>query len=415
MIGLLADLDRAARPARPTRSRRPTAEDGVKVLHVSASFPRHVDDTTAPFLIDLVEGQRAHGWQPSVVAAHDAGLPSRHEVVGVPVRRVRYGPDRWEVLVYRGAGHGGLQSPLHALLLPGMLLALLWAVRGEVRRTRPDVVHAHWILPGGLVMALLRAAGAGFRTVLTLHGTDVELAGGRARPLARWIIRRADAVLAVSEPLARRAEELIGLPAGSVGVGRIPLPVALAPTPIPRVPVACSPPAGPRSRRASTCSSPRSARPEAADVRATLVVGGPERAALDAQVAELGLGDRVRAPATSCPGASCSSWSPSTTSWSCRPAPRGSAWWRSRRSPSAGPSSPAPSAGCPSSWPTASTARSSPPTTPTRWRGALVAVPLVTPAAPPRPPPIDRTAVIAAHAAAYGLPVADRPRGGARP
>ena len=266
-----------------------------RVLHVSASFPRHLDDATAPFLLDLVEGQRVHGWEPSVVAVHDAGLPRRHELVGVGIRRVRYGPDRWEVLAYRGGGHGGLRSPLHALLLPGLVLALAAAVRSEARRLRPEVVHAHWILPGGLAIVLGLAVVRRHRprTVLTLHGTDVELAAGKLAPLARWIIGRTDAVLAVSEPLARRAEELLGLAVGTVGVGRIPLPVGLTATPIP-----------PGERRVLTAGRASRekgfdvllealARPAASTVRATLIAEGPELAALEAQVAATGLADRV--------------------------------------------------------------------------------------------------------------------------
>lgn len=264
----------------------------TSVLHVSASFPRHADDSTAPFLIDLVEGQLRHGWKPAVVAVHDAGLPSRHEVAGVRVRRARYAPGRWEVLAYRGGGHGGLRSPLHLLLLPGLVLSLVLALRAEVRRTHPDVVHAHWILPGGLAAALLARRGRP-RTVVTLHGTDVELAAGWLRPLARWVLRRVDAVLAVSEPLARRAEELIGLPAGAVAVGRLPLPVDLASVAIP---------AGERRVLAAGRASKEKgfdvlvaalALPAAAAVKATLVIDGPQRAALEADLAARGLGDRV--------------------------------------------------------------------------------------------------------------------------
>src|SRR5256885_9539139 len=132
----------------------------VRVLHVSASFPRTVTDTTAPFLLDLVAGQRAAGWLPSVVAAHDHGLSNRHDLAGVHVRRVRYAPDRWEVLVYRGGGHGRLRSPLHALLLPSLAAALAAAVASELRRTKPDVVHGHWLFPGGLIAAMVpRRAG----------------------------------------------------------------------------------------------------------------------------------------------------------------------------------------------------------------------------------------------------------------
>ena len=112
----------------------------TRVLHVSASFPRHLDDSSAPFLLDLVRVQREHGWEPSVVALHDRGLARRHDLAGVPVRRARYVPDRWEVLAYRGGlvhslpgflvhGRGERSSGVwrRALLLPALLVVLVWA------------------------------------------------------------------------------------------------------------------------------------------------------------------------------------------------------------------------------------------------------------------------------------------------
>lgn len=264
-----------------------------RVVHISASFPRSDDDSVAPFLADLVRAQIAAGWQPTVVAAHDEGLPRRNVVAGATVRRVRYAPASAEVLVYRGAGHGGLRSPLHALLLPGLFLALLVASWSEVRRTRPDVVHSHWLLPGGLVGALLPRR-AGRRNVLTLHGTDVELASGRLRPVARWIARRADAVLAVSAPLARRAEHVLSLPDGAVGIARLPVSSAIRPEPLPPHPPCRVLAAGRASREKGLDVLVDALALDAAQGwSATLVTEGPERPALEAQVAARGLNDRV--------------------------------------------------------------------------------------------------------------------------
>lgn len=279
----------------------------MRVLHVSASFPRSADDASAPFLLDLVRAQRDHGWDASVVALHDAGLPRRHAVEGVPVRRARYAPGRWEVLAYRGglvhalpafvAGGIARRPPsgtrlLRLLLLPALLHALFWTTVTELRRLRPDVVHAHWIVPSGFVVALVPRRWRP-RTVVTLHGTDVELAAGRVRPLARWVVRRVDAVVAVSTPLARRAEALLGLAEGTVGVARLPLAPELSGSPIPE---------GARTVLAAGRASSEKgldvlvaalAEPDCAGTAATIVTDGPDRPALEAQVASLGVADRV--------------------------------------------------------------------------------------------------------------------------
>jgi glycosyltransferase involved in cell wall biosynthesis len=256
---------------------------------VSASFPRSATDPTAPFLRDLVAGQRDVGWDARVVSLHDADLPRRHEVGGVPVRRARYATDGLEVLAYRGGGHARLQKPWHAGLIPGMVLALTAALADEVRRFRPDVVHAHWLLPNALAAAFVPGR---HRFVITVHGNDVRLASSAAAGrVARLLARRADAVLAVSEPFAREAEQVLRLDAGSVDVARLPLPPGLLAADLPAGP--------PRLLAAGRASHEKGfdvlldalARPEASGWRATLVTDGPERQRLLAQAA--GLGERV--------------------------------------------------------------------------------------------------------------------------
>jgi len=256
----------------------------LRALHVSASFPRSRRDAVAPFLLDLVDAQRAAGWEVSVVASHDAGLPAHHVLDGVEVRRARYAPDRFEVVVYRGGGHGRLRHPAHVLLLPGVVISLLLATWREVRRQRPDVVHAHWLLPGGLVAALLPGRRA--RLVVTLHGTDAELATSRlAGPVARFVARRADALLAVSEPLARRAEEVLGLAPGEVAVARLPLPRDLTPSPIPAGDLRLLAAGRASVEKGFDVLLAALALPDAEAWRATIVTEGPERARLEALAA----------------------------------------------------------------------------------------------------------------------------------
>ena len=118
---------------------------------------------------------------------------------GVDVRRFRYAPDRLERLAYRGGLLAGARTPSGAPVVPALLAAFMTAARGAVAQLDPDVVHAHWWLPGGLAGAATIAGKHRHRFVITLHGTDVALLrNGALRRLARGVTGRANVVAAVS-------------------------------------------------------------------------------------------------------------------------------------------------------------------------------------------------------------------------
>src|SRR5437667_945360 len=83
-------------------------------------------------------------------------------------------------------------------------ITLAAATLRSSRRFRPDVVYAHFLVPTGLIGALAGRAPL----VVTAHGRDVRNVGwlpgiGTA---TRFVVRRAAAVIAVSEYLRRELE-----------------------------------------------------------------------------------------------------------------------------------------------------------------------------------------------------------------
>ncbi|MFL6021507.1 MAG: glycosyltransferase [Gaiellaceae bacterium] len=83
-------------------------------------------------------------------------------------------------------------------------LTLSAATLRAARRFRPDVVYAHFLVPTGLIAALAGRAPL----VVTAHGRDVRNVG--ALPgialATRFVVRRAAAVIAVSDYLRRELE-----------------------------------------------------------------------------------------------------------------------------------------------------------------------------------------------------------------
>jgi glycosyltransferase involved in cell wall biosynthesis len=84
------------------------------------------------------------------------------------------------------------------------------------RRFRPEVVYAHFLVPTGLIAALASRAPL----VVTAHGQDVANIGERAgvRAATSAVVRRAGAVIAVSDYLRRELERKIPAARGKTEV-----------------------------------------------------------------------------------------------------------------------------------------------------------------------------------------------------
>jgi glycosyltransferase involved in cell wall biosynthesis len=145
----------------------------VRVVVLTTSYPRHEDDPAGRFVADAVAHVQRAGVEVEVVSPgvyRDYGLASGNGVV-----------------------HELRRRPWAA---PGLVASMLRATRRAARTA--DLVHAHW-LPCGAI-----AAWSGRPFVVTLHGTDVELAR-RFPHVARAVLRSARRVVCVSRSLARDA------------------------------------------------------------------------------------------------------------------------------------------------------------------------------------------------------------------
>lgn len=186
----------------------------MRVLCCSQGFPRHPADHHATFVLDHARALALAGAEVEVSCPAGPGLPvtDAYRAAGsssatIGIRRFRYAPRRFETLAYSGGMHHRAKGP-GALVLPAFLVGFLVDV---VRRARhADVVHAHWWLPSGVV-AVLAGRLTGTPVVVQLHGTDAAMARGPLRWVARWVLRRADAVVAVSDALRDWARDVAGV------------------------------------------------------------------------------------------------------------------------------------------------------------------------------------------------------------
>jgi glycosyltransferase involved in cell wall biosynthesis len=196
----------------------------MRILTITHNYPRFHGDPAGAFVARIAEGAAARGHGVEVIAPHTPGTATEETIGGIRLRRFRYGPDVLERVAYTGNLHGRtLVSPLAALGFPGFLWAFGRAVRTAIDRFMPDVIHAHWWLPGGWFASRGRVP-----YLLTCHGSDVRLLerGGLLRRLAQPAFGRAARITTVSNFLAEDIRRL--LPGLEAPVLVTPMPVDVA-------------------------------------------------------------------------------------------------------------------------------------------------------------------------------------------
>ncbi len=184
----------------------------MRILVLTSTFPRWPGDREPPFVFELSR-RLAGAHEVLVIAPHCQGAACEERLTGsVAVRRFRYAPEALESLAYEG----GILEKLRRgrwrwMLVPLFFLAELLAVVRALHRYRPDVVHAHWIVPQGVVaLAALRLCRRPRPAlVCTSHGADLfALRGWLARRLKAWVARRASALTVVSAAMSTAAVQL---------------------------------------------------------------------------------------------------------------------------------------------------------------------------------------------------------------
>jgi glycosyltransferase involved in cell wall biosynthesis len=175
---------------------------------LTTSFPRYEGDFAGNFIYELSQQLVADGVSVQVVAPADIGAVRDESMHGVAVSRFKYiCSDGQQRIAYRD---GGLPVTLQqgwrakAQLLP-FSLSFWSAALSQCRKC--DLIHAHWTLAG--LMAVTQASVLRKPTVLTAHGSDINLARGKLLDRFNWhVLQAVDRITVVSDDLKDKIIEL---------------------------------------------------------------------------------------------------------------------------------------------------------------------------------------------------------------
>lgn len=171
-----------------------------RLLVLTSTFPRWQGDREPPFVFELCR-RLATQFDVVVLAPHAPGSLCHEVMSGIEVVRFRYSFPCFERLAYQGGILSNLkQSRWRYLLLPCFFFGQLMALCRILRRTRIDAIHAHWLIPQGLTVALASLLIRKIPPLIcTSHGGDLlGLNGALLNRLKRWVVRRTQMLTVVS-------------------------------------------------------------------------------------------------------------------------------------------------------------------------------------------------------------------------
>lgn len=179
--------------------------DKPALLVLASTYPRWMGDHEPGFVHELSQ-RMASAFRVIVVTPHAAGAAREEVMDGVRVVRYRYAPKHLQTLVHGGGMAANLRrSRWKALLLPAFLIGQYMAASREIRRAGIDVIHAHWLVPQGIIARRLSKV-FGIPYVVTSHGGDLfGLRGAWATRLKRGVARSSAAMSVVSSAMLAEA------------------------------------------------------------------------------------------------------------------------------------------------------------------------------------------------------------------
>jgi len=181
-----------------------SADNKPSLLVLTSTFPRWENDPEPAFVYELSR-RLCLSFDVTVLAPRAPGSKDRENMAGLHVIRFPYFFRCWEDLATHSGGilNRLRSNPFNYLLVPLFLFGQLLALFRLLRQERFALIHAHWLIPQGLMAVIgLTLARRRIPLVCTSHGGDLyALRGTIFQSLKRWVINHSQALTVVSRAM----------------------------------------------------------------------------------------------------------------------------------------------------------------------------------------------------------------------
>ena len=177
------------------------------ILVTASTFPRWKNDVTARFVYDL-SVRLGKFYDVTVLAPHHKGALKDEKIDNILVKRfIYFFPESLQKLCYGGGIIPNMNSSFLARIqMPSLIFSEFIAAAKIIKERKIDVLHAHWMLPQGLVGVFLKKI-FGIKLLVTIHGSDLfPLKNYLFNKLQKYTLKNADVITVNTEATRKELE-----------------------------------------------------------------------------------------------------------------------------------------------------------------------------------------------------------------
>ena len=185
------------------------------LLVVTSTFPRWVGDTDPPFVMELCKRLVNENTRIDVLAPHAQNTKTTEFMNGINVYRYKYFFSKWELLAYEGGIPTNLRKNKWLyFLVPLFFFSQMKELLKLINNNKYDLVHAHWLIPQGLVSVILIKIffKNDLKVLCTSHGSDLlSFQSFIYKKIIKWVLINSDAITVVSKHMRKRCIDIINV------------------------------------------------------------------------------------------------------------------------------------------------------------------------------------------------------------
>ncbi|MFK5971642.1 MAG: glycosyltransferase [Candidatus Marithrix sp.] len=181
-----------------------------KILVITSTFPRWKNDNEPSFVYELSR-RLALNNIVYVLAPHTEKAALTETIDNIKVIRFRYFFEKYQNIAYKSGILANLkQNKWRYFILPLFITAEFLTLVKLLKQQKFDVIHAHWLIPQGLVAVFARFFVKKPPVILcTSHGGDLFALQGRLfKKLKKFVLSNSAAITVVSQAMLKTAIDL---------------------------------------------------------------------------------------------------------------------------------------------------------------------------------------------------------------